>query len=169
MALTQQVWTSLSFLSGEFIAAGTRGSCVLVNRMLSQYNNGRKLNRLFSLGQFYFLSSNTDPSDKFTLKMASGSRFYSEDKFLGPSCQTSNDGFIKITKENKLKRSCLETFHEEWWEFPELFEFLSFRFMVELPGLTWSWVKWLISKMFLGQNCFKVNQCCFLIQRQLTR
>lgn len=85
MALTQREQTSPSSLSGEFIAAGARGSCVLVNRMLSQYNNGRKLNRLFSLGQFYFLSSNTDPSDKFTLKMAFGSRLYSENKFLGPS------------------------------------------------------------------------------------
>lgn len=85
MALTQREQTSPSSLSGEFIAAGTRGSCVSVNRMLSQYNNGRTLNRLFSLGQFYFLSSNTDPSDKFTLKMASGSRLYSETKFLGPS------------------------------------------------------------------------------------
>lgn len=85
MALTQREQTSPSSLSGEFIAAGTRGSRALVNRMLSQYNNDRTLNRLFSLGQFYFLSSNTDPSDKFTLKMASGSRLYSEDKFLGPS------------------------------------------------------------------------------------
>lgn len=85
MALTQREQTSPSSLSGEFIAAEARGSCVLVNRMLSQYNNGRTLNRLFSLGQFYFLSSNTDPSDKFTLKMAFGSRLYSENKCLGPS------------------------------------------------------------------------------------